>query len=116
MSSEVWKSFESSEYAKKVVASPKSAPGDLASVSWQSGNGNVPDCTKTHDLKEVQKAIEDVATKAPTGRVAGLSKDLAKLVKLAEAWENSNKPELQPFVSELDSIIDSTISEYAPKN
>lgn len=116
----VWDDFINSEFAKKAVASktveakegaaPKSAPGPLESVSWQSGNGHVPDATKFHDIKEVQKAIHDVATKQPKGKVAGL---LAKLVVTAEAWESDERAtELAPFVAELDSIIDSTMQQY----
>lgn len=124
--SNVWDSFLSSDYAKTVTASktvvakgdenkhpdPKSAPGPLENVGWQAGNGKVPDTTKFHDLKEVAKEILDVAKKAPTGRVAAT---LAKLVRTAEAWEAQGKPELAPYVAELDSIIESTIAQHTPK-
>jgi len=105
--SSVWDSFEKSSFGKKVIASAASAPGNLADVSWQKGNGNIPDVTKTHDIKEVQKAIQDVADKAPTGRVGST---LVKLVRIAEAWEAKGDPKLQPFIAELDEIINTAIA------
>lgn len=118
--SDTWSAFEQSDFAKKVTAglkaiakdekvAPKMAPGPLENVGWQAGNGHVPDLTKFHDIKEVHKAIEDVANKAPTGKVVAM---LARLVRTAEAWETSGKPELQPFAVELDGIIDSVIAQH----
>lgn len=121
--SSIWDSFEQSDYAKATVASldkkakeekvaPASAPGPLEGVGWQKGNGHVPDVTKTHDIKETHTAVENLAKKAPTGKVAAT---LVRLVKIAEVWENqvaAGNDKLVPFVAELDSIIDSTMAEY----
>jgi len=121
--SSIWDSFEKSDYAKGVVAAldkkakeekvaPPSAPGPLEGVGWQKGNGHIPDVTKTHDIKETHTAVENLAKKAPTGKVAAT---LVRLVKIAEVWENqvaAGNEKLVPFVAELDSIIDSTMAEY----
>ena len=114
MQSKVWDAFEKSDYAKKVTASKtveakdSSAPGCLESVNWQKGNGNVPDVTKTHDIKEVHDAMMKMVNKAPTGRTAAT---LVKLVRIAEAWEQKNDPTLAPFIAELDDIINTTLAE-----
>lgn len=135
--SKVWESFENSDYAKRVTASlkkeagqsdsekhpdPKSSPGSLESLNWQNGTGNVPlnpegakgsqsgTPIKFHNLNETQAPIHDLAEKVPTGRVANL---LVRMVKIAEAWENSGDERLQPYVSELDDIIKSAMKEYS---
>jgi hypothetical protein len=124
--SDAWQSFENSEYAKKIVASldkkaATSEPGALDGSSWQKGTGDVPinpegaksGTSKTpikfHNLNEVQKEIQDVAKAVPTGRVGST---LVRMVKIAEAWENSGDDRLKPYVAELDSIIEATIAEH----
>lgn len=135
--SKAWESFENSEYAKKVVAgldkkaeqadsqkhpNPNSAPGAHESSNWQSGHGDVPlnpegaggsssgTGIKFHNLNETQTPAHEVAKKAPTGR---LGKVLVRMTKIAEAWENSGDERLQPYVSELDDIINTAIEENA---
>lgn len=129
--SKAWEAFENSDYAKKVLAAaqqdsaknpnPNSAPGNLESSSWQAGTGDVPinpegagggssgTPIKFHNLNETATPIQELATRAPTGRVA---KVLTRLVKIAEAWENSQEEKLQPYVAELDDIINTTMEEY----
>lgn len=122
--SNTWEAFENSAYAKQVVASlkrqaedknpdPKSAPGSLEAGKWQSGNGDVPNekgDIKFHNINEVKKDIENVAKKAPTGKVAEV---LVKMVRIAEAWEAKNDAALAPHIAELDDIINQTIAEYS---
>lgn len=135
--SKAWEDFEKSDYAKKIVANlkkeaeqadsekhpnPNSEPGSLESSSWQSGTGDVPlnpegagagssgTPIKLHNLNETQSPIHDVATKAPTGRLA---KVLVRMTKIAEAWENSGDERLQPYVQELDDIINTAMEENA---
>lgn len=125
--SEAWDSFEKSDFAKRTVsamnkkASTGSEPGPLASNSWQKGNGEVPinpegakgitskTPIKIHNINEVQKEIHDVANSAPTGRLAAT---LVRMVKIAEAWENSGDTRLAPYVAELDGIIESAMAEH----
>lgn len=135
--SKAWESFENSDYARKVVAgldkraeqgdgekhpNPGSAPSPLENSNWQQGTGDVPinpqgagggqsgTPIKFHNLNETATPIHDLATKAPTGRMA---KVLVRMTKIAEAWENSGDEKLQPFAQELDEIITSTIQENA---
>lgn len=131
--SKAWASFENSDYAKRVVASlekkaedknpdPKSAPSPLENSNWQQGTGNVPTNPsgasggqsgtpiKFHNLNETQSPAHEVAKKAPTGKVASV---LVKMVKIAEAWENSGDEKLQPYAAELGEIIESAMQEYA---
>ena len=135
--SKAWEDFENSNYAKKVVANlkkeaeqadsekrpnPNSTPGSLESSNWQSGTGDVPlnpdgasagssgTPIKFHNLNETQSPIHDVATKAPTGRLA---KVLVRMTKIAEAWENSGDERLQPYVQELDDIINTAMEEHS---
>lgn len=134
--SKAWESFENSDYARKVVAglkkeaeqgdgekhpNPNSEPGNLESSSWQSGTGDVPinpegagggqsgTPIKFHNLNETASPIHELAKKAPTGRIA---KVLVRMTKIAEAWENSGDERLQPYVSELDDIINTAMEEH----
>lgn len=124
--SEAWDSFEKSDYAKRTVSAMKreastSEPGPLANNSWQKGTGDVPinpegakgatskTPIKVHNINEVQDAIHDVANRAPTGRLAAT---LVRMVKIAEAWENSGDARLTPYVAELDGIIESAMQEH----
>lgn len=134
--SKAWNDFEKSDYARKVVAGldkkaeqadsaknpdPKSPPSPLENSNWQQSTGEVPlnpegaggsssgTPIKFHNLNETASPIEEVARKQPTGRLA---KVLTRMVKIAEAWESSGDEKLQPYVAELDEIIDTAMAEY----